>query len=74
MDIVDHAKALEERWDVFLYGQVEMNRGSIPEIRIPAFQPSIQIQHSGFAVLHIDVQQRVLKIIERLGDELKLPI
>ena len=74
MDILDHAKAFEERWDVLLHGQVEVNRGSIPEIRIPAFQPSIQVQHSGFAVLHIGAQQRVLKVIERLRDELKLPI
>lgn len=74
MAILDHAKALEERGDMLLHGQVEVNQGSIPEIRIPAFQPSVQIQHSGFVIFHADPQQRVLKVIESLRDELELPI
>ena len=59
---------------MFLHCQVEVNRRRIPEIRILAFQPSIEVQHSRFAVFHADAQQRVLKVVERLRDELELPI
>ena len=59
---------------MLLHGQVEVNRRSIPEVRIAAFQSSIQIQHAGFAVFHADAQQRILKIVECLRDELELPI
>ena len=74
MEILDQAEAFEERRDVLLHGKIEVNRGSVPQVRIPTFQPGIQVQYSSFAVFHADAQQRVLKIVERLRNELELPI
>ena len=59
---------------MLLHGQVEVNRRGIAEVRIPAFQPSIEIQHSGFSVFHTDAQQRVLKVVQRLRNQLELSI
>lgn len=59
---------------MFLHGQVEVNRRGILEVRIPAFQPSIQVQYAGFSVFHADAQQRVLKIVEHLRNKLELLI
>lgn len=74
MDILHQTEAFEKRWDVFLHRQVEMNRRCVPKIRISAFQPGMQVQDSRFAVSHVDMQKRILKVVKRLCNELQLPI